>query len=579
MVKNILESSKKFLYSKQENILSAATIVMIMVLASSVLGLLKNRVFVHYFPPDQLDSVLAAFRLPDVMIEVFVAGVMSSAFVPIFSGFLGKNKDKEAWQLAGVTLNIMLLIFAVFAVLVFVFSHPIYSLIAQGFSPEKVAQTASFARILIFAQMFFIASYIVTASLESNQRFLASAIAPLFYNLGIIGVTAFFAQSLGLYAPVVGAVVGSALHLGIQLPLAIHLGFRPVFSWGFGNSSVRKIIKLAAPRIFELSFLQIKRFADVFFATSIAGGLTYFRFADSLSILPVGLFGVSIAKASLPQFSKQVAIGDTQGFRTTFASSFKEILFFVLPASIFLAVLRIPVVRLAFGARQFDWEDTVQTGYVLSAFAVGIFAYALVLLLNRAFYALQDTITPVRVSIMTIFLNVGLALLLVVFLKLPIWALALSYALASIFQISMLLILFGKRIGGFAGLGLGITFTKILIASSISGTVMFFLLKVLDRSVWDKKLSFLGSLGLGLPTTFDRFVIDTRYTANLIYITAFVALIGFLVYVFTVWLLKVEELKIVLRVLGRIGQIKKATLPAEAAKEGETITPPHTNGS
>lgn len=578
MVKNFFEGGKNLLYSRQASILSAATIIMVMVALSRVLGLIRNRTFVHFFPPDQLDSFLAAFQIPDLIFEVLILGVMSSAFIPVFSGLLGRGKDENAWRLAGVTMNIMLLVFLVFAVLVFIFAHPIYSLVAQGFSPEKIEQTVSFARILLLAQMFFAASYVVTATLESNQRFLIPAAAPLFYNLGIIGATVFLAPGLGLYAPVLGAVVGSSLHLSIQLPLAFRLGFKPVFGLNFNDGGVVKMARLAAPKVLELSFLQIKRLADLFFASLVAGGLTYFKFGDSLASLPVGLFGISIAKASLPQLARQQGAGDMQGFKNTFASSFKEILFLVLPAGVFLAVLRIPLVRLAFGGRQFDWEDTVQTGYVLSAFAVGVFAYALILLLNRAFYALEDTATPVKISIASIFVNVGLALFLIIGLKLPIWALALSYAVAAIVQIILLLAFLKRKIGGFDGRLIS-SFAKVLFASSVAGAVMFFLLKVLDRSAWDKKLSFLGSLGLGLPTTFESFILDTRYTVNLIYVTLVVALVGFLVYIFIAWILKIEELRILLRSFGRIGQIKKATLPAEAAKEGETITPPHTNGS
>lgn len=552
MVKNIIENGRKLLYSKQVNILSAATIIMVMVAASRVLGLIRYRTFVHFFPPEQLDTFLAAFQLPDMIFEILILGAMSSAFIPVFSKYLAKGEDKEAWDVAGMTLNVMFLFFSIFSVVIFIFANPIYSIIAKGFTPDQIAQTVSFTRILLIAQMFFIASYHLTAVLESNQRFLISSIAPLFYNIGIIICTYFLAPTLGLFAPVVGVVVGSAMHFLIQLPLAWSLGFRPIFSLDFRSPGVRSIVRLALPRIIELSTLQIKRFTDLFIASLVVGGVTYFKFADSLAALPVGLFGLSIAKASLPQLSRLASMKNIEGFKVTFASSFREIIFLVLPISVFLTVLRVPIVRLAFGADQFDWQDTIQTGYVLSAFTVGAFSYALSLLISRAFYALQDTNTPVKISILNILLNSSLGILFILVFKMPIWGLSLSYSVAGIMQFIILFILFGKKIGGLSGLGIGRTFTKVFTAASFSGLSMFILLKILDRSVWDKKLSFLGKIGLGLPTTFDKFVLDTRYTFNLILVTAFVALVGAIIYLGISYLLKVEELNIIFKAFKKL---------------------------
>lgn len=552
MVKNILSGGKNILYSKQVNIVSAAAVIMLAIAASRILGLIRNRVFVHFFPPDTLDAFLAAFQLPDLLLEVLVLGAMSSAFVPIFSSYLSKNKEKEAWELARVMLNVILLLFLVFSIVIFVFAEPIYSIVAQGFSPDQVSQTVFYSRILLLTQMFFAVSYLFTAVLESNQRFLAPAIAPLFYNLGIIVSTLVLAPYIGLLAPVLGAVLGSFLHLLTQLPLSLELGFRPGLSLDINNPSFRRVLKLASPRILELSFLQLKKFSDLFFASLISGGFTYFRFADSLAVLPIGLFGLSIAKASLPQLSRQAAHEDMKGFKLTLSSSLKEILFLVLPVSIFLGVLRIPAVRLVFGGQHFDWQDTVQTGYALSAFCVGVFAYAISLLLSRAFYALQDTFTPVKVSVLTIFINVGLASLFILGLKLPIWGLALAYAIAGIVQLIILFSILNRRVGGLSGYGISSSFAKISFSAASAGLTMFMLLKVFDRSAWDKKLSFLGQMGLGLPTTFDKFVLDTRYTTNLIFLTIVVTLIGLSIYLVLAYLLKIEELGILVRGIRKI---------------------------
>lgn len=578
MVKSFFERGKNIFLSRQANILSAAFVIGLMVAVSRVLGLIRNRTFVHFFEPGQLDPFLAAFQLPDLIFEILVVSAMSSAFVPVFSKFISQDKDKEGWYVAGVVLNIFVLFFLILAILVFIFAHPIYSVIARGFSGEQVDQAAYFARILLVSQFFFIGSYVLTATLESNQRFLAPAVAPLFYNLGIIVFTFLFAGKLGLMAPVLGVVVGSFLHFLVQLPLAWALGFRPLFLIDLRNEGVRSVVKLAIPRALELSFYQIKRLTDLFLASLVVGGLTYFKFADALAAIPIGIFALPLAKASLPQLSRESGVEDREKFKVTFASSFRQILFLLVPVSVFMAVLRIPLVRLAFGAAQFDWNDTVQTGYVFSAFTLGASAYGLSLLLARAFYALHDTITPFKVTFLTVLINVFLGLYLVLILRLPIWGLAFSYSIAGIIQILTLFLLLRKRLGGFGGLGLWGSFLKVSFASFCAGGVMFILLKILDRSVWDKNLSFLGTLGLALPTTFDRFVLDTRYSVNLVFLTISVALIGFLIYVILAFLLRVSEVDVFFRTLRRI-VVKGVVRPAPDALREEPLNPPQTNGS
>lgn len=580
MVKKFFEEGKNLLYSKQTNILSAAAIIMFMVAASRFLGLIRNRVFVHYFAPEQLDSFLAAFQLPDMLFDLLILGAMSSAFIPVFGRYLSQDKKQEAWHVASVTLNILLFFFIVLSVMIFIFAEPLYSLIARGFTPEKIVETVSFTRWLLVAQLFFVVSYLLTAVLEAHQRFLVSATAPLFYNIGIITATWFLAPAFGMMSAVIGVILGSFLHLLVQLPLSVSLGFRPRLFLNFRDPAVREIGKLAIPRIVELSFFQIKRITDLFTASLVAGGLTYFKFGDSLASLPVGLFGLSIAKASFPQMSLH-SEKDLGKFKQIFTSSFKEILFLVVPATIFLAVLRLPLVRLAFGAQNFDWQDTLDTGFVVSAFCLGGLAYALSLLINRGFYALQDTATPVKISILTIVLNAFLGVLFIVVLRLPIWSLALAYSVAGVVQVLVLFSLFSQKVGGFSAYHLGQVFGKIVIAAGTSGLLMYVLLKLLDRSAWDRKLSFLKHIGFSLPTTFDRFVLDTRYTINLIVVTFLVALVGVLLYLVLSYLLKIEELRFVARALRKVSRSRLPSFLEEVErKNAEPIAPnPHTNGS
>lgn len=572
MLRNFLKNGSGFLTRRQTTILSAATIIMVMIGASRILGLVRNRVLAHYFTAETLSLYFAGFRLPEVVFEVLVFGTLSSAFIPTFTRYLYLKKKKLAWEVAGICLNLAVLIFLTGGLVFFFLTPLIYRLIGAGFTPAEIDQIVNLARVLFLAQGFFVLSYFLTGVLESLQRFLVPAVAPLFYNLGIIFGAVFLVSRWGIYAPAIGAVVGAFLHFAVQLPVALHLGFRPHFKFNFFHPGVKKIARLAWPRIAELSFLQIGKSVELFFASLIStAAYTWYTFAVSLQLLPVSLFGASIAKASLPALSQQASLKNFSLFKKTFLASFKEILFLVMPFGVFLAVLRIPLVRLTFGTARFTWVSTVETGRALSAFCLGISAQALIYLLARAFYALHDTKTPVKVSVGSLFLNISLSSLLVLVLKWPVWSLALSFSLTSIFQAAILVYLLGLRVQGLDYRQMLKAFFKITFSALVAGAVIFFLLKLFDRSAWDKNLSFLGYFGLVLPTSFDRFVLDTRYTVNLLWLTFLVSFIGGLVYLGLARLLKIEEITIFFRLWQKI-KTKGFSPFLKTAKKKEVIT-------
>jgi putative peptidoglycan lipid II flippase len=565
MVKKLLQSSSNFFTKRQKTILSAAIIIMVTIAASRVLGLVRNRVLANFFSVEDLSVYFAAFRIPETIFEILVFGTFSSAFIPTFTSYISQGKRKEAWHVASVSLNFAFLIFLIFALIIFLSAQPLYRVIAPGFNPQDSLQIANIARVLLIAQGFFVLSYFLTSVLESLQRFLVPALAPLLYNLGIILGAFWLSPRFGIYGPAIGAVIGAFFHFLIQLPLALRLGFRPKFSLNLSHPGVREIGRLALPRIIELSALQVGKVAELFLASLVStAAYTYYTFANSLALLPIGLFGTSMAKASLPTLSYQSAKGDFKQFSETLVSLINQVVFFVLPCAVFLAVLRIPIVRLVFGTARFTWASTVQTGYTLSAFCLGIFTQALIYPLTRAFWALHDTKTPVKISMGTITLNIFLGGLFILVFKLQIWTLALSFSLASLIQMIFLFSFLSRRVPDLNKRKIMMPLLKITLSSFASGGLMFFLLKILDRSAWDKRLSFLHWVGLKLPTTFEHFVLDTHYTFNLILLTALVGLIGLLTYILLVWLLKVEEVSLLKKLIDKIKKPK--VLP-------EVITP------
>lgn len=564
-----MKSIKRILISPQNSVFSAAGIIMLMIVASRVLGLVRQRVLANYFPASDLSLFFAAFRLPDLIFEVLVFGTFASAFIPVFSKAL-KEDGQEVWGIASSVANLGLLIFLGMALVVIVFANQLYSLIAPGFGPESRDTIVLLSRILFAAQGFFVVSYVLTAVLESSRRFLVPAVAPLFYNLGIILGTVIFSSRLGLLGPTVGVVIGAASHALIQLPLAIRLGFR--FSWKIKiNEEVKKIGRLALPRVIEVSFLQVAKSVELFLASVITtASYTYFTFGNSLQLLPVGLFGTSIAKAALPMLSRQA--DSRKEFKKTLFNALYQAVFLALPVAVVLIVLRIPLVRLVYGTDIFNWESTVQTSLVLSAFAVGVVFQIMAAILARAFYALHDTKTPVVISISSISLNIVLDFILIKVFRLPVWGLAAAFSFAYFLQVAVLFGFMTFRVSERISLHLVWPLVKSTLASFGAGAVMFFILKFFDRSVWVKKLSFISNLNL----PFEKFVLDTRYTINLLILTVFVVVLGGLVYLVLTWILKSNELRYFVNFVKKTFISRK--LGAVPARQTEIVSPTPDDG-
>ncbi len=538
-MKHIQNKIKSLIQDQQHSVLSAASLIMFMVVVSRILGLVRQRVLAHYFVAEKLSLFFAAFRLPDTIFEVLVFGTFASAFIPVFTKTLKEHKEdghKKAWEVAGLVANWGGLFFLILATVVIAFANPLYKLITPGFSSTDQEHIVLLARILFAAQGFFVISYVLTAVLESSKRFFVPALAPLFYNLGIILSTIFLSERFGIMAPVFGVVIGSASHFLIQLPLAMKLGFR------FNRSlkltpEVKKIARLSLPRIIEVSFLQVAKFVELTLASLISiPAYTYFTFGNTIQLLPVGLFGTSIAKAALPTLARQS--DDIALFKKTLFETLNQVIFLMAPIVAFLMVARVPVVRLVFGTDIFTWEATVETSLVVSAFAFGIFSQSINSILARSFYALADTKTPVFVSCITLLLNIIVDYVLVVVYKMPVWSLAAAFSFSCIVQSVFLFILITNKIHDGAKKSLYIPVLKMLFSAIVSGATMYFILKFFDRSVWIKKLSFIGNLDI----PFEKFVLDTRYAGNLLLLTFVVGLIGVVLYVLILKLFKSAEL-------------------------------------
>lgn len=560
---DLIARGKKILSSQQNTVLSAATLIMTMIIASRILGLVRQRVLANFFTPGDLSLFFAAFRLPDTIFEVLVFGTFSSAFIPVFTKAL-KNGEKRAWEIAGRVVTIGLLVFLGLAVVLGIWAPQIYTIIAPGFSDSETLQIARLARILFAAQGFFVVSYVLTGVLESLRRFLVPALAPLFYNIGIILGTVVFYRQLGLMAPVIGVVIGAFSHFLIQYPLSRKLGFH--FVWNIKkDKGVKEIGHLAYPRVIDLAFDQVGKTVELFLSSIISqAAYTYYIFANTLQLLPVTLIGTSLAKAVLPLLSR--AEGNIKEYRRILHVAVFQAVFLTLPLATALIILRIPVVRLVYGTKIFDWEATVQTGMVLSVYALGIVTQTLMAILARAFFALHDSKTPVKVSFVGLILLISGDFFLVKGLHLPVWALAASFSFSTIVEAIILVILIDKRIGKVVNKRFFGHIAKILSATVISGFSMYFLIKFFDRWYWIQQVT-------SIP--FEKFVLDTRYTFNLLILTLVAFLVGMIVYIVLSLLFRIEETSYFLSVARRL--ILRKLSPALPPKESEPISPTTTD--
>lgn len=546
-MKNFLRNGKRIFSRKQVNILSAATVIMFAVSISRFLGLIRDRLLAGAFfggQEWQLDVYFAAFRLPDMIFQLLVLGALSAAFIPVFSRYLEKN-EKEAYHISSSLINFLMIIFLFLGILIFVFAQPLARLIAPNFSPTEVNLMVNLTRIMLLAQLFFCFSNFLTGVIQSHQRFLVPALAPIIYNLGIILGIVVFSRWIGIYGPTVGVVLGALFHLLIQLPLALKLGFRHVFVLDWRHPGVREAGRLMLPRTLALAVNQVELTVAVFLATSLAAGsLSIFYFAQHLMNVPIGLFGSTIGQAALPTLSRESK--DFDKFKETFLSSFLQILYLALPVSVILLVLRIPAVRIVFGAASFPWKATLLTSRVLAIFSISIFAQAAIQLLVRGFYALRNTKTPFWIGALAVSINVILSFVFILKLDFGILGLAWATSLASFFQASLLLIFLNRMVDGFDKRKLFIPIIKMGLATALT------------------------AVALWVPMRFlDQFILDTTRTINLIALTVVATFSGILVYLFFSYLLKIAELRVFVGLAKRIGRWQKVLKESE-----EIITAP-----
>lgn len=432
----------------QSTVAGGAIIISVATIVSKIVGLIRDRLLFSTFgASDATDVYFAAFKLPDLIFNILVLGALSAAFIPVFIEYREREGEQGTqWRIASSIMNIVVTLMIVLGVLAFILAPLLVQVIAPGFSDAKQADTIVLTRIMLLAIVFFGISNVLSGILNASRRFVAYSLAPIMYNVGIIIGIVFLYPAFGLAGLAWGVVCGALLHMAIQIPSVRRSGFRHTWSINLYHPGVRQIGKLFLPRTLGLAVTQINFLIETIIASTLsAGSLSIYTAANNLQAFPISVFGVSLAIAVFPLISQAVATKNNEQFVVQFSVTVRRILFLIIPTSVLILLLRAQIVRVVLGAGAFDWEATILTAQALGFFSLSLFAQSLLPVLSRSFYALQDTKTPVKISIGSVILNAILSLTFVHFMG--VIGLALSFSIANVATMLAYVLVLRRRVG------------------------------------------------------------------------------------------------------------------------------------
>ena len=512
---------------KRASVARSAGIISLAVMASRVLGLVREMIFAYFFGASKSfanDAYVIAFRIPNLLRDLFAEGALSSAFVPVFSEYLVKKDEKEAFRLSSLVTTVLVLILGSSVVLGIIFAEPIVGFIAPGFeaNPEKFALTVRMTRIMMPFILLVALAAQAMGVLNARDRFGIPALASAFFNVGsIIGglvVAALLTNPTfshpvraivehpteGIIGMAYGVLIGGFLQYAVQWPSLRRAGFkyRPVLS--FTHPGVKKIFKLMVPAIIGGSAVQVNVLINSNFASNIpeTGPVSWLSYAFRLMQFPIGVFGVAIATATLPAISRNAALDEVKDFRHTLASSIRLAFLLTVPSAIGLIVLGRPIIALIYERGHFGPGDTTHTAGALAFFAVGLAGYSAIKILAPAFYALNDSRTPMLISLFSILTNFFMNWMLVDVMQER--GLALSTSVNALLNCFALYFIMQRRLKGIEGRETAIALGKILFAAAVMGAVCWAASTNISRFAGEsfaaRLLNVIASVTLGAGT-------------------------------------------------------------------------------
>lgn len=406
---------------------SAAFLVGAGIFLSRIAGLVRQKVFAHYFGTElAADAFNAAFRIPNLLQNLFGEGVLSASFIPEYAGLVARDRKDDAGKLAGAVISALAVVAAVLVLLGVLLAPALVALIAPGFSGEKRELTVQLTRILFPGAGLLVFSAWCLGILNSHRKFFVSYTAPVVWNFALVATLVWFGggTSLPRLAELLawGSVAGSALQFGVQLPLVLRLvrNLRP--NLDFGSESSRNVFRNFVPAFFGRGVVQISAFIDSFIASWLpTGAVATLAYAQVLYTLPVSLFGMAVSAAELPVMSSATGTAEEVGsyLRGRLDGGLQRIAYFIVPSVIAFLALGDVVAGALYESGRFTRSDSVWIWQILAGSTIGLLASTWGRLYSSTFYALRDTRTPLRYAAVRVALNSTLGY--VAALHLPGW--------------------------------------------------------------------------------------------------------------------------------------------------------------
>ena len=415
---------------------------MLAFLLTSIISLARGVIVLRTFGTGmENDAFNAANRVSETLYNLVAGGALASAFIPTISGFLAKKDSEGAWRLASSIVNLVIIIISSLAFLAAILAPQVVRYLLApdwyAFEPEKFLLTVQILRVILPATVLFGISGLVMGILNAHQNFLFPALAPSMYSLGIIFGVIFLSPSMGIFGMAWGVVIGSGLHLLVQIPKLLQLGGNYYPSLGLKNPAVREVGVLMLPRLAGVAVVQLNFWVNTNLASGYSeGSVTGLTYGFTLMLMPLMFIAQAIATASLPTFSEQVALDKHSEMRSSLASALRAVLLLSIPASVGMILLRFPLIQVLYqNGGTFTTESTQLVAWALLWYAAGLVGHSVVEIISRAFYALHDTRTPVIIGICAMTINIILSILLgKLFLKIgwmPHGGLALANSIAT----------------------------------------------------------------------------------------------------------------------------------------------------
>ena len=449
-------------------------------MTSRILGLVREAVLAHQFGASAaMDAYNVAFRIPNLLRDLFAEGAMSAAFVPTFTKHLTTDGRERAWRLGNHVVNALLVVTGLLVTLGILFAEPLVgAFTAERFTedPGLLGLTVQLARIMLPTLTFIAIAAVFMGMLNSLHHYFIPALSPATFN--VVTILSVFMlvpvmPALGLEpiaAIAIGTLLGGVAQLALQWPTLRREGFayRPILDWN--DAGLRRILVLMGPGTAGLAATQVNVFVNTLLATGAGeSAVSWLNYAFRLMYLPIGLFGVSVATATLPAVSRQHTLDDQQAVRGTIANGLSLMLMLNVPATVGLFVLAVPIVRVIYERGEFTAADTQATAAALQFYAIGLLAYSVVRIVSPVFYALGRNRTPVVVSVITVLVNASLNVALVRVLGFR--GLALGTSIAALFNAVVLVTLLRRHLGGLHEGRILASFARMLVAAALMGVV------------------------------------------------------------------------------------------------------------